>query len=75
MIDVSRRAVLKAGMTLGLGCGLGVRDAAGQTDRSAGRPQEGDLLVRSGDAKKTPLTPRDILSGAAQTRCGPKGAL
>ena len=71
MIDVGRRVVLKAGMALGLGCGLGTRDAAAQTDRTAGRPQEGDLLVRSGDATKTPLTPRDILNGAAQTAVWP----
>ena len=31
------------------------------------RPDVGDLLVRSGDAGGTPLTPRDIQSGAAQT--------
>jgi Rieske Fe-S protein len=67
MIDVSRRLLLKAGMALGLGCGPGARDAAGQPDRAAARPQEGDLLVRSGDATKTPLTPRHIPSGAAQT--------
>jgi rieske iron-sulfur protein len=71
MIDFNRRVVLKAGMALGLGCGLGARDAAGQSDRATARPQEGDLLVRSGDATKTALTPREIMSGAAQTAVWP----
>jgi rieske iron-sulfur protein len=67
MIDARRRGVLKAAMMLGLGCDLGSRDAAAQADRAVVRPEEGDLLVRSGDSNKTPLTPRDISAGAAQT--------
>jgi rieske iron-sulfur protein len=67
MIDASRRVVLKAGIGLGLGWRLGSRHVVGQDDRAALRPEEGDLLVKSGDSGKTPLTPRDILAGAAQT--------
>jgi rieske iron-sulfur protein len=67
LIDASRRVVLKAGIGLGLGWPLGSREAVGQDNRAAVRPEEGDLLVRSGDSSKTPLTPRDIPAGAAQT--------
>src|SRR5438034_10763815 len=67
MIDASRRIVLKAGIGLGLGWRLGSREAVGQDDRAAVRPEEGDLVVKSGDSSKTPLTPRDIPAGAAQT--------
>jgi Rieske Fe-S protein len=67
MIDASRRVVLKAGIGLGLGWRLGSREAVGQGDRAAVRPEEGDLVVKSGDSSKTPLTPRDIPAGAAQT--------
>ena len=31
------------------------------------RPKEGDFLIKSGDASKTPLTPEDIPRGAMQT--------
>jgi rieske iron-sulfur protein len=71
MIDAGRRIVLKAGIAVGLGCAFTARDAAGQSDRAAARPAQGDLLVRSGDASRTPLTPRDIQSGAAQTLAWP----
>ena len=64
MID--RRAVLKAGMGLGLALPLASRVAA-QDDRAALRPQEGDLLIKSGDAARTPLTPADIQLAAVQT--------
>jgi len=63
----SRRVVLKAGIGLGLGWPLGSGEAVGQDDRIAVRPEEGDLLVKSGDSSKTPLTPRDIPAGTAQT--------
>jgi Rieske Fe-S protein len=41
--------------------------AAGQDDPAAMRPKEGDLIVKAGDATKTPLTPADIPLGAMQT--------
>jgi len=63
----SRRAVLKAGLTLGLGLRVTSTRAAAQEDQASVRPKEGDLLVRLGDASKTPLTPNDIPLGARQT--------
>jgi Rieske Fe-S protein len=62
----SRRAVLKAGLTLGFGWRV-TSTLAGQEDQASARPKEGDLLVRLGDASKTPLTPNDIPLGARQT--------
>lgn len=67
MIDANRRAVLKAGIGLGLGLGFESRAAAGQDDAASARPKEGDLLVRSGDSTRTPLTPGDVPLNAAQT--------
>jgi Rieske Fe-S protein len=62
----SRRALLKAGLTLGLG--LRVTSPLGaQQDQASARPKEGDLLVKLGDASKTPLIPADIPLGARQT--------
>ena len=57
MTDVNRRALLLAGIGLALG----------QTDAASSRPKVGDLVVKTGDSSKTPLTPRDIPAGAAQT--------
>ena len=65
MID--RRALLKSGMGLALFSRLDSRSAAGQTDGASARPKEGDLLVKAGDASKTPLTPEDIPAAAMQT--------
>ncbi len=64
---VGRRAVLKAGIGLSLGSGLASNLSAGQDDQAFVRPKEGDLLVKSGDSNKTPLTPGDIPRGAMQT--------
>ena len=64
---IERRAVLKAGMGLGLGLILESRTAAGQDDGASARPKEGDVLVKAGDASKKPLTPEDIPVGAIQT--------
>jgi Rieske Fe-S protein len=41
--------------------------AASQDDSESLRPKEGDLLVRSGDERRTPLAPADIPLGAMQT--------
>jgi rieske iron-sulfur protein len=65
MID--RRAVLKAGMCLGLGVCLESRTAAGQDNGGSARPKEGDFLIKSGDPAKRPLTPEDLPIGAMQT--------
>ena len=65
---IERRALLKAGMALGLGLSLESRSLAGQDDGSAARPKEGDFLIKSGDPSKRPLTPDDIPVGAMQTR-------
>jgi rieske iron-sulfur protein len=64
MID--RRTALKAGVALGLTL-TSRGGAAGQADPAAIRPKEGDLIVKAGDATKTPLAPGDIPLGAMQT--------
>ena len=56
-----------AGIGLGLGIGLESRTTAGQDGAASARPKEGDLLIKSGDASRTPLTPGDIPLGASQT--------
>lgn len=56
-----RRAVLRAGLGLGLASLL-----PGQENTAAARPKEGDLLVKVGDDGKTPLTPADVPSNAKQ---------
>ena len=53
-----RRALLLGAL------GLGLRS---QDDPASVRPKEGDLLVRSGDAAGTPLTPADIPLDAKHT--------
>ena len=66
---IERRAILLAGISLGLGVGLEARGggregAAPQADGASARPKEGDLLIKVGDASSTPLTPADIAPGA-----------
>jgi Rieske Fe-S protein len=61
MTDIDRRTVLLAGLGLALG----------QSDQASIRPKAGDLLVRPGDASRTPLTPADIAAGAPQTLAWP----
>jgi Rieske Fe-S protein len=64
---VGRREALKQGVGLGLSWGLAARTARGQTDSTAIRPKEGDLLVKADDPSSTPLSPDDIPRDAAQT--------
>ena len=67
---VGRRAAIKHGLCcLGIGAGLGVRPglALAQDDKTALRPQMGDLLIKSGDAAMTPLRPEDVPLAAKQT--------
>ena len=45
--------------------------ALGQPGAASSRPRVGDRFVRAGDAGKTPLTPRDIQSGAIQVLAWP----
>ena len=54
-----RRAVLfgAIGLTMGFG----------QDDAASVRPRQGDLLIRVGDAGRTPLTPNDIPLGGGYT--------
>ena len=60
MVDpVERRVMLKAAMALGFGFL--------QNDAASLRPKEGDLIVKAGDPRNTPLTADDIPAGAAQT--------
>ena len=61
-----RRAVIKAGIGLGIGWGVAPRLTWGQADRASARPKEGDLLVNVGEPTR-PLTPDDIRVGAIQT--------
>ena len=61
MTDVNRRTVLWAGIGLALG----------QTDAASNRPSVGDVFVKAGDTARTPLTPADILLGAAQLLAWP----
>jgi len=63
----SRRTVLKAGLTIGLGLRVTATPGAAQDDQASLRPRDGDLLVRLGDATRTPLMPNDIPLGARQT--------
>lgn len=60
------RRDLLAGICAGLGLSI-AGPAFAQGDKSTARPQEGDLLVKDGDAGKTPLTPEDIALEAKQT--------
>src|SRR2546430_9703702 len=57
-MDADRRALLKAGLVLGL--------APAQNDPASSRPRAGDLLVRSDDSSRTPLSPDDIPFTAMQ---------
>jgi Rieske Fe-S protein len=57
--QLGRRAVLMGAIAAGL--------RAGQDARASLRPMEGDLIVKSDDARATPLAPADIPLGAKHT--------
>jgi len=61
MPTLNRRSLLMSALGLALG----------QTDAASSRPKAGDLFARVGDTGKRPLTPADILPGAAQTLAWP----
>ena len=67
---VGRRAILKAGIGLGIQLSLG-QESSGQEEGASKRPKEGDLLVRVGDSTVTPLTPADIPVRGKQTMAWP----
>jgi Rieske Fe-S protein len=67
---VGRRAILKAGIGLGIQLSLG-QESPGQEEGASQRPKEGDLLVRAGDSTATPLRPADIPVGGKQTMAWP----
>ena len=66
---LGRRALIRQGLCLGIGAGLGVSPALAmaQDAKAALRPQPGDLLIRSGDATMTPLRPEDVPLADMQT--------
>jgi len=66
-MSIGRRRLLKDGVCLGVGLTLSPALAPGQADPAALRPQQDDLLVRSGDAGATPLIPDDIKRAETQT--------
>ena len=67
---VGRRAVLQAGIALGIDLGL-CGKASAQGDAASQRPKEGDLFVKVGDSTATPLRPADLPLGARQTMVWP----
>lgn len=69
MSRIGRRMVIKRGMSLSLGVGLGLAPtlALAQEDPASIRPQEGDLLIKASASSLKPLTPDDIPLGAVQT--------
>ena len=64
MSRVGRRTLLKSGIIAGFGLGLSPGLAMGQGDPPSVRAARGDLLIKSGDSIKKPLTPADIRIGA-----------
>lgn len=68
-ISVSRREILKGGVAVLL---APVQPAGAQSDPAAIRPKEGDFLVKVDDASGRPLTPDDVVPGAAQTMAWPR---
>lgn len=62
-----RREVLKRAIGLGLGLTIAPGTSFGQEDPASSRPKQGDLLIRFGDAARTPLAPGDISFDKAPT--------
>ena len=58
---IGRRAILKAGFTLGVQVGFA------QENPASLRPKEGDLLIKVGDETATPLAPDDVPLGGDPT--------
>lgn len=52
--------MIKGGIGIGVGLAVGSDLAWAQGDPKTVRPRVGDLIIRDGDATKTPLTPKDI---------------
>src|SRR5437660_1054517 len=67
----TRRAFLTGGLGLGFALRSGSRGLFAQSDPAASRPQEGDLLVKAGDASMKPLTPEDVADASV---AGPTAA-
>ena len=63
---ISRRAVVKQGLGLGVTLSVAPALVRGQDSPASLRPKEGDLLIKVDDAALTPLTPADIAIGAVQ---------
>jgi rieske iron-sulfur protein len=64
-----RRALLAAGVGLGVGLVAGV--AGAQADPARDRPQEGDLLTRAGDDAPAPLTAENVPRDGGQIMAWP----
>lgn len=67
--DGSRRRMLRGAAGLALAWLAPV--AAAAQDGRAARPAAGDLLVKTGDAGATPLTPADVVAGPTPTMAWP----
>jgi rieske iron-sulfur protein len=65
-MDPRRRAIVKAGVGLGIQLCAASTVSAQDTPPNS-RPKEGDLFVKDGDAKATPLRPEDIPTRGPQT--------
>jgi rieske iron-sulfur protein len=64
-----RRALLTAGVALGVG--MAARGADAQADPTRERPKAGDLLVKDGETTPSPLGPGDLATGAGQFMAWP----
>ncbi len=64
-----RRALLGAG--IGLGVSLAARVADAQSDAARDRPQAGDLLIKVDSVEATPLGPDSLPLGAGQVMAWP----